>query len=35
MSPRAVMIFAAGLGTCMGALTRDRPKPLIRSPAGR
>jgi MurNAc alpha-1-phosphate uridylyltransferase len=29
MTPRAVMIFAAGLGTRMGALTRDRPKPLI------
>jgi MurNAc alpha-1-phosphate uridylyltransferase len=29
MTPEAVMIFAAGLGTRMGALTRDRPKPLI------
>ncbi len=29
MTPDAVMIFAAGLGTRMGALTRDRPKPLI------
>ena len=29
MTPQAVMIFAAGLGTRMGALTRDRPKPLI------
>lgn len=24
------MLFAAGLGTRMGALTRDRPKPMIR-----
>ncbi len=29
MTPGAGMIFAAGLGTRMGALTRDRPKPLI------
>lgn len=28
-TPRAVMLFAAGFGTRMGALTRDRPKPLI------
>lgn len=28
--PRAVMLFAAGFGTRMGDLTRDRPKPLIR-----
>ncbi len=27
--PDAVMIFAAGFGTRMGALTADRPKPLI------
>lgn len=27
--PRAAMVFAAGFGTRMGALTRDRPKPLI------
>lgn len=29
MKPEAVMIFAAGFGTRMGALTADRPKPLI------
>ena len=27
--PDAVMIFAAGFGTRMGALTATRPKPLI------
>lgn len=27
--PEAVMLFAAGFGTRMGELTRDRPKPLI------
>lgn len=29
MTPQAAMIFAAGLGARMGALTRDRPKPLL------
>lgn len=29
MTPGAILIFAAGHGTRMGALTRDRPKPLI------
>ncbi|WP_171233515.1 nucleotidyltransferase family protein [Ruegeria sp. HKCCA4812] len=28
-SPFAAMLFAAGFGTRMGALTKDRPKPLI------
>jgi N-acetyl-alpha-D-muramate 1-phosphate uridylyltransferase len=27
--PNALMLFAAGFGTRMGALTQDRPKPLI------
>lgn len=27
--PDAVMIFAAGFGTRMGALTADRPKPMV------
>lgn len=27
--PDAVMLFAAGFGTRMGAMTKDRPKPLI------
>ena len=29
MTPRGLMLFAAGFGTRMGALTADRPKPLI------
>ena len=29
MTPQAIMIFAAGRGTRMGALTEIRPKPLI------
>ena len=29
MQPDAVMIFAAGFGNRMGALTADRPKPMI------
>ncbi|MCZ0811264.1 MAG: nucleotidyltransferase family protein [Pseudomonadota bacterium] len=28
-SPRSVMLFAAGFGTRMGALTAERPKPMI------
>ena len=28
--PSAVMLFAAGFGTRMGAMTADRPKPLIK-----
>lgn len=28
-APDALMLFAAGFGTRMGALTRHRPKPLI------
>ena len=30
MQPFPLMLFAAGFGTRMGALTRDRPKPLVR-----
>jgi N-acetyl-alpha-D-muramate 1-phosphate uridylyltransferase len=33
-TPEALMLFAAGFGTRMGALAQDRPKPLI-SVAGR
>lgn len=29
MRPEALMLFAAGFGTRMGALTADRPKPLV------
>ena len=29
MTPKALMLFAAGFGTRMGALTADRPKPLV------
>lgn len=28
-TPKALMLFAAGFGTRMGTLTKDRPKPLI------
>ena len=28
-TPPPLMLFAAGLGTRMGALTADRPKPLL------
>lgn len=28
-APNALMLFAAGFGTRMGALTQDRPKPLV------
>ncbi len=30
MQPFPLMLFAAGFGTRMGTLTRDRPKPLVR-----
>ena len=29
MKPEAIIVFGAGLGTRMGTLTRERPKPLI------
>lgn len=29
-TPNSVMLFAAGFGTRMGELTKDRPKPLIK-----
>lgn len=29
-TPEALMLFAAGFGTRMGALTKDQPKPLIK-----
>lgn len=28
-TPKALMLFAAGFGTRMGALTADRPKPMV------
>ena len=30
MTPDTIMIFAAGHGTRMGALTQDQPKPMIK-----
>lgn len=29
MTPQSIMIFAAGMGSRMGILTKDRPKPMI------
>jgi len=30
LSPKSIMLFAAGFGTRMGALTKDQPKPMIK-----